>query len=1005
MSVTDIIKEKMKRNGLAEGNDFELRLRGSYGKREFTVQYQETDHAFISRLCEHLGIFYFFDHTGEAEKVIFGDDKSAFPDVDGEASVPFYPQNVESFSGLRCYALESTTRRIAGKYIVRDYNYRTPAVDLLGASPIEEGTETTEIVEYGTHFRTPDEGKRLARLRAEEILCTRLVFQGRSNAVHLQSGNTFTLEGHPRGDLELLITEVWHKTRQSLPGVIEFGDGDDGGYNNEYLAIQKNLQFRPPRVTPKPRVNGVVTGVIDAAARGQYAEIDGDGRYKVRFLYDTTNPGEGQASGPVRMAQPHSGAGYGMHFPLRPGIEVILTCIDGDPDRPIIAGTVPNPSTASPVTGSNAERNVIRTGGGNEMNFDDTEGSQRLKISIPHSDTVFQLGAPNGPEQGAYLGTISNATNVVGQGVSTFSKINSTVALVTGWFAEKNITNWAGKKKDSDILDKINKGTELIESIEKVVEAGKGTWEAVAKTRESFAKEKAANKADATKEKREEALAAQHRHKANGTTQDDQIKKHDDAWAEYEKAHNEAHAKELEYKDADKEAKEAQEKAEKAKADREAAEADLAQKEAHYNSLLNQFDKVNYQPIVGEARSRKQSAAADEAEKKKKADAKAETAEQKKTEWEEAKKKEDEAKKKVDETEAGSSQEVKDLGNARRDEMAANDNVANVKHSNEEVEKAASEAVGGETGAAIFKGIHTANEAAKTVMEGIKAGKEIVEQAQQTKKLISEGAKALNEELALDANKKAAKVIAMGKGTQAAGRTKAGIPLIASPYCLSGSDNSSAVIGKKLALFGSDKLAVLAAQTVGVAGSKTLMLHSANKAEFAGNQLAQITTSRKLDILVKSGTMYTKVASHTTLKVGGNYSEKIEKNYYSKIDQNASLIVKEHYRVKVKQHTVKVAELHKENAKEYKLLVDTKITTKSETLKMTIANTWKIEAKSSMLSLSASGVGFKAESGKARLYKGGNHVQATASDVTISGGSMVKIQATTIKANGKCLLG
>src|SRR5690606_3629366 len=133
-----------------------------------------------------------------------------------------------------------------------------------------------------------------------------------------------------------------------------------------------------------------------------YAELDAEGRYRVRFLFDTAERGEGQASKPVRMAQPHSGAGYGMHFPLRPGVEVALTCVDGDPDRPMISGTVPNPSTASPVAGGNNARNIIRTGGGNEINIADEDGAHRIKMTTPHADTIFQLGAPNEPSTGAF---------------------------------------------------------------------------------------------------------------------------------------------------------------------------------------------------------------------------------------------------------------------------------------------------------------------------------------------------------------------------------------------------------------------------------------------------------------------------------------------------------------------------------------------------------------------------------------------------------------------------
>jgi hypothetical protein len=127
------------------------------------------------------------------------------------------------------------------------------------------------------------------------------------------------------------------------------------------------------------------------------------------------------------MAQPHAGAGYGFHFPLRDGVEVLLTCIDGDPDRPIISGAVPNPVTPSTVGAENGRRNVIRTGGGNEINIDDTEGSERIKMTTPYGNTLFQLGAPNAPVPGAFLKTGFNAYIEAGEKISIAAQQKVTI--------------------------------------------------------------------------------------------------------------------------------------------------------------------------------------------------------------------------------------------------------------------------------------------------------------------------------------------------------------------------------------------------------------------------------------------------------------------------------------------------------------------------------------------------------------------------------------------------
>ena len=434
-SVPEIVATKLEALGLVAGEDFELRL-GAYPQREFVVQYRESDVQFINRLTEHLGIAYYFEHDGGRDKVVFGDQNSMFRPIEGESShVELDQRDVDR--GV--HTLETTTSTVVGRYLVRDYNYRTPQQDLTAIQGVTTGG-AGDIVEYGAHFKTTDEGAELARIRAEEILAGRKVHVGQGVESRLRAGSTFVLEGHPAGDLDLLVTDVSHRARQNADGAVK---DTANRYENEFRAIERATTYRPPRVTPKPKVAGVLTGIIDAAAKGQYAELDAEGRYRVKFLCDTAETPGGQASRPVRMAQPHAGQGYGMHFPLRPGIEVVVTCVDGAPDRPIIAGTGPNPATPTPVTAGNAPRNVIRTGGGNEINIDDTEGSQRIKMTTPHSSTVFQLGAPNEAERGAILTTESNITTIAAQGTTVLTNLNNGMGGLKTWLSGGNIVTEA----------------------------------------------------------------------------------------------------------------------------------------------------------------------------------------------------------------------------------------------------------------------------------------------------------------------------------------------------------------------------------------------------------------------------------------------------------------------------------------------------------------------------------------------------------------------------------
>src|SRR5690606_20497107 len=196
-----------------------------------------------------------------------------------------------------------------------------------------------------------------------------------------------------------------------------------------FEAIRPEETFRPKRVTPKPRITGLLTGMVESSSDSEYADVDDHDRYRVRFLFDTAAPGERQASRPVRMMQPHSGPGYGMHFPLRGGVEVLIAFVGGDPDRPIIAGTMPNPRTPSPVTQSNRERNVIRTGAGNEINIDDTDGEERIKLSTPRSGATLQLGAPNAPEDGGVLESTASVTSAGSGSVNQAGAFSSNLSM------------------------------------------------------------------------------------------------------------------------------------------------------------------------------------------------------------------------------------------------------------------------------------------------------------------------------------------------------------------------------------------------------------------------------------------------------------------------------------------------------------------------------------------------------------------------------------------------
>lgn len=349
VSVPDLFTEKLTSVGLADS--VELRLASEHGPRELLVQYREDGLAFVSRLTENEGLSFFFEDRDGRDVVVLTDHGGGFADL---GTAPFHGGGARR----HVFQLEVKRRAVPGAHIVRDYNYRLPTLDLTAVGEVNGGLAGA-VVEQG-HHRTPAEAERLARIRAEEVSCRSQVYTGRSALPGLQAGGRITLQGHPRfGELNLLMTSVEHSAVQAL-GIT---GGDKEEYSNVFTAVPAERPFRPERVTPRPKMAGLLHGAIMPAPHGDpsFAQLDDQGRYLVRFLFDLWADGKRAASPRLRMAQAHAGAGFGMHMPLKPGTEVVIAFVDGDPDRPLIVGAVPNPITPSPVDGSSPYTHRIRT--------------------------------------------------------------------------------------------------------------------------------------------------------------------------------------------------------------------------------------------------------------------------------------------------------------------------------------------------------------------------------------------------------------------------------------------------------------------------------------------------------------------------------------------------------------------------------------------------------------------------------------------------------------------
>lgn len=361
----------------------EFNIKGSLRKRDYTVQYNETDLDFVSRLLEDEGIFYYFDHHGNKDKVIVADN------IDGIKVIPETPAvEMLAEAGLSHLAtgaesadhvskMRRTQRMVTGKVTIKDYNDRTPGVNVLGKA-VKPGQG--ESYHYGPQALNTSEAGRIADLRAEMHACAKVNLVGEGICRAFRAGMRFELKDpHGRSNYE---------GKYTLLRVVHHGDQREGFegdkevliYSNSFQCIPADVVYRPTLHTPKPRIHGILSAKVDGMA-GPYAYLDDDGRYHAKLPFDLSDAQDGQASLPIRMNQPYGGPNYGMHFPIHNGNEIVLAFEDGDPDRPIALGTVPNPANGSPVNKRNPSESIIRTASGHQIRLDDKEDKTVIEIT------------------------------------------------------------------------------------------------------------------------------------------------------------------------------------------------------------------------------------------------------------------------------------------------------------------------------------------------------------------------------------------------------------------------------------------------------------------------------------------------------------------------------------------------------------------------------------------------------------------------------------------------
>lgn len=396
-SIVDVIKKVFTLNRLREGADYELRLSRSYKAYEHITQYKESDFSFLSRWMEREGIYYYFDHDGDQEKLVLIDDAQAHGTL-AEGAKRYFPtvgHETSAVEAFQTFTAKSAT--LPKKVVLRDYDYLRPGTEVTATAAVSD-TVQEEVVRYGDNYDQAHV-RDLSTVRSQALAAQGNVYRGRGRVFDLRTGYRFEVSEHTRPELNrlYLVTRLRHRglnvaaaDRETMQRI---GVDFETPYSIEVTAIGHDVQYRAPELTPMPRIWGVESATVDGAAESPYAQIDAHGRYKIRVRFDELRHTDSNNSLYIRMLQPHGGSTEGFHFPLRKGTEVMLAFVGGDPDIPVIASVAPNAERPSPVAEHNHTLNVIQTGSENRLEIDDAQGAQYIDWSTPHQGTKFHLGS------------------------------------------------------------------------------------------------------------------------------------------------------------------------------------------------------------------------------------------------------------------------------------------------------------------------------------------------------------------------------------------------------------------------------------------------------------------------------------------------------------------------------------------------------------------------------------------------------------------------------------
>ena len=395
LSIPQIIKQVFRDLGFS---DFEDALSQPYREWEYCVQYRENSFDFVSRLMEQEGIYYFFRHEKDRHVLVLADAYGAHSTVPGYDSVPYYPRDEQQRERDHIFDWHLAQEVQPGSLELNDYDFQRPSarIDVRSAMPRPHTAGDYPLYDYpGTYVQSQD-GEHYARTRIEALQSLHERVELSGNARGLGAGHLFSLSGFSRQDQNreyLIVGARYSIVQESL----ESGGGGGGAqFESGLTCIDAQQSFRPLADTQRPVVKGPQTAIV-VGPSGEEIWTDQFGRVKVHFYWDRHDQSNENSSCWIRVSQAWAGKNWGSMQIPRIGQEVIVSFLEGDPDRPIITGRVYNAEQSVPYDlPANATQSGMKSrsskGGSpanfNEIRMEDKKGLEQLYIHAERNQDI-----------------------------------------------------------------------------------------------------------------------------------------------------------------------------------------------------------------------------------------------------------------------------------------------------------------------------------------------------------------------------------------------------------------------------------------------------------------------------------------------------------------------------------------------------------------------------------------------------------------------------------------